>query len=1161
MAYTINGKVYTDHPLMDEMVFYLDHIMKYIEIKDDELALKYESKESLTESDTFMSITAGDITFDTFPFTIELFRSYGFTTKECKSYMADRDLIPKQERSKVLKFCCDKFLKDYEEMNNYYRTLIGLPWLDEFEKEDEYYVYLEESDVPPEPYFEGLFDFSLPLHKYTNYQIAVLNTLGVMEDVYERFTGIRYKYLHFLGDRRLDLFDVRRAAKWDILYIPSVEIMVSDRFKQLYQANRLMFLHRFYNEAYKIGSDYYDEFMIILLLCQTYTDMIADIPEWFVRRDVFDLRTCQYFLESHGIEFFKVIPLKYQVRIVKNMNKLIRYKSTNKNIWDIINLFTVDNTTVYKYYLFKKRIANEEGSYAHGKDPADEYELEFVKAPIGTSYDDTIKNRIYREPYDDITYRDKWWDGEDTHENIKALHLAKDFTIEGTKYISLESRISMSEYAYQVEYFIGLLLDSDMELEDILINIPTISPVISFPLSDLFILLYLLTASYDDIELLIRTPINMRTKEKAEFEAYDDYDGGRVYTRAELEINGGGPEVQNKFRMPVDGGEGPEYTEITQETYYDWLRWKHPHVWADMSARIYGFNMNADLDELAEMVGFRHSSFRFTKGWTLEELGVAGFQTKKNIKSIDELVRIYQVNTEIHDSLKEKILNAETRDERVVFEFVFDYLFTRKYDYKRYTLRASGELAVTYDEILREKNYILYNYFKSMSNERDIETRKDMIRGAMNDIISTLEYYLNFDCLKYIFSIFTISSFTNVLYYIYLMINFFKSYKVYFLDTYVTFLLDNRLENTVMTKDQLAEIKLNYWKWDSIEMRDSVSIHTYFDKADRLCDNTMEVLEIYGYYEPDPNIDLDLVGDNIGEGYIFRDLDGGPPSKQEYLLDINGHRVIDYIKEIHQPIPYCYIVEGGSPSLEIELDDHSHGPWMYPKEFRNIDGGGVPVSAHAPYYMFNGGRVGAGKFLFDLDGNSAQERFDYIDVDGTEVETEKEIHIPHQSFSFDIDGGHPSMGYYLTKSMVVRVTDNQINVEVSLAHSNNSKYQNQLEIKSDGLYLEDKYADAKEYTEIKAYYEGVMESYRSYYNEACNIVHLVDVTLSQDLESMAIELTQDYFNKALRSFNNFKQETDRAVTVVKGYTNRKLKEFEEYFKGYNQSLFGWGRIK
>ena len=87
--------------------------------------------------------------------------------------------------------------------------------------------------------------------------------------------------------------------------------------------------------------------MILLILAQTFNDMIVDTPEWYIRRDIFDIRSVQYFLESYGVKFFKEIPLKYQIRIVKNLNKLIKYKSSNKNFADILEIFAAKNTSIY----------------------------------------------------------------------------------------------------------------------------------------------------------------------------------------------------------------------------------------------------------------------------------------------------------------------------------------------------------------------------------------------------------------------------------------------------------------------------------------------------------------------------------------------------------------------------------------------------------------------------------------------------------------------------------------------------------------------------------------------------------------------------------------------------------------------------------------------
>ena len=52
--------------------------------------------------------------------------------------------------------------------------------------------------------------------------------------------------------------------------------------------------------------------------------------------------------------------------------------------------------------------------------------------------------------------------------------------------MSLEYKIDMQEYLFQMEYFIGLLLDSNIE-NDITIGIPSLQPGVEFKVSNLFL--------------------------------------------------------------------------------------------------------------------------------------------------------------------------------------------------------------------------------------------------------------------------------------------------------------------------------------------------------------------------------------------------------------------------------------------------------------------------------------------------------------------------------------------------------------------------------------------------------------------------------------------------------------------------------------------------
>ena len=53
MAYYINGKTYTDHPSMDEIVFNCKRILNGIVIKNDVLAIASETENSLQHAEMF----------------------------------------------------------------------------------------------------------------------------------------------------------------------------------------------------------------------------------------------------------------------------------------------------------------------------------------------------------------------------------------------------------------------------------------------------------------------------------------------------------------------------------------------------------------------------------------------------------------------------------------------------------------------------------------------------------------------------------------------------------------------------------------------------------------------------------------------------------------------------------------------------------------------------------------------------------------------------------------------------------------------------------------------------------------------------------------------------------------------------------------------------
>ena len=80
-------------------------------------------------------------------------------------------------------------------------------------------------------------------------------------------------------------------------------------------------------------------------------DLVTGIPDYIINRDVFDARCIKYLFESFGIPYYSEIPIKYQQAMLKNLNRLIKYKSSTKNMVDICNLFGFSDAKVFNYYL------------------------------------------------------------------------------------------------------------------------------------------------------------------------------------------------------------------------------------------------------------------------------------------------------------------------------------------------------------------------------------------------------------------------------------------------------------------------------------------------------------------------------------------------------------------------------------------------------------------------------------------------------------------------------------------------------------------------------------------------------------------------------------------------------------------------------------------
>lgn len=296
----------------------------------------------------------------------------------------------------------------HEELNNYYRAIIGLPPLDSngnimvdtlihtWDEDSNQFIEfgnrfinrIPESICPEIHWKQQLYEFDA-------YDIGILNQYGIIDDWIQAcgadINQPRYKYLKYLGDDALDIYTCSRAMNFQLIGLPTIDDSDFKRkFLDTYAVNRDYVIRTVYSDAYKFQSDYYDKFIIIFILINTIIDCLTSIPDYIIDREIFDSRCIRYLFESYGIPYYSEIPVKYQKAMLKNLNILIKYKSSTRNMVDICSLFGFSDVKVFGYYLFKQKIVDPNtGEYEFDEDNDINYDLDklYVRDDTGIIQD------------------------------------------------------------------------------------------------------------------------------------------------------------------------------------------------------------------------------------------------------------------------------------------------------------------------------------------------------------------------------------------------------------------------------------------------------------------------------------------------------------------------------------------------------------------------------------------------------------------------------------------------------------------------------------------------------------------------------------------------------------------------------------------------------
>lgn len=483
--------IYSDNPYMDVLVYNTKVLAQGVVIKNQTEADKYETLDTIKASDIYLACVEGRSYFDIFipypEWAIDMCTSIADEglRERCK---VNNELVPEYARPELTRIMTNWTLNNYNETNEYYRKLTGLPPTNET-----HFLYITPEDLPEDVYIS---DLSIPVHLMDEYSIDVLEEFGVLDKLRKEYP--KYDYLNYLGYRKIPIYKARKATAFELLYLPGCEVEeIRRQYIERYEANTDFILKTVYSEAFKWKSDYYDNFIGILITIQTMVDIISNVQINILKKEIFDSRTLRYLFESYGIPYYSEIPMKYQVAMIKNIHTLLKYKSTNRNIVDICSLFGYDNIQIFKYYLLKDRTINEEDITGYDKEA---FELKFIKVPLTESVDNYTRDPTNYLPYDNVTEEDEFWDGDKPHSEVEKAIAEKEFTLVRTKYLSVDSLCDLTEITFNICYFFNFIFDK-VKLEELLTcYVPYIRQGKSFRMTDLFVFLTIINFYYMDVE-------------------------------------------------------------------------------------------------------------------------------------------------------------------------------------------------------------------------------------------------------------------------------------------------------------------------------------------------------------------------------------------------------------------------------------------------------------------------------------------------------------------------------------------------------------------------------------------------------------------------------------------------------------------------------------
>ena len=428
--------------------------------KDQQAASLFETDESKWNGKAYIRACLKDDNYVTYSefWTYEMFSdvNHGVKYSEYQNYLEDPRRVPLIYQDHLQEAGREAFLSSYEEKNNYYRMLIGLPYL-----EDTEFIY-------PSAELCSLYSFpdETPVHLLTDRQ----QDQYMMTDEYQQVlnNNVSKPYLKYLGSKKVDLFTARGALDFDIIRYPNGDPYINKRllstFAQLYPEYREFVMTALYNQRLSELYVNYREFMGMLIIAFTLMQVNNSALEGINSHEFIDDSLLHTLFSMYNIPEDALMTTEMRRNLSHSLLKVVKEKGTSDVYYDLLKILGYEEVRVSKLMLMKGQQFDQNGT-ANGHDP---YFLQ-IDLKDDNPYETIAKGNAPVFSYKQIIDGDpQWWDLDDVKKKLED----SEFSMSDSKYIVLDATISQSKWLFETIYFTRMILDNKSSTSNFLFEIP-----------------------------------------------------------------------------------------------------------------------------------------------------------------------------------------------------------------------------------------------------------------------------------------------------------------------------------------------------------------------------------------------------------------------------------------------------------------------------------------------------------------------------------------------------------------------------------------------------------------------------------------------------------------------------------------------------------------